>query len=510
MILKRITVAVFIFLPVILHGSTRGVVEINTRHFTVIYPAAVSDRAISITCKSEEVITSLINFMQYEPPGRIILRISVPDKYMSVNGSFFYSLSPGSIEIEALDYPGWEINLSEIIFTRYMELFARNFKGIPGINNLMHAGLMHYMIYGTDDKAAVMLNDLVANRNNGELRINASEYFNDGGNLSIAVFFWDYLASVFGRDAMAGALKDAAYFDGFFNALYTITDSDASAVDRGFRNYLSGHIKHGQAMTSLPVEGFKYGAGDILAHCSLREGEIYALISESGGRYNLFYRLNGKAWHKINMGHAEYRFTSVTACGDRIVVSGYDRYGSVLICYDPGTGKKVREREFPLIYIDHIDADNAGERIIFSAYTSGRYSLFVYNNDSVVILKTEGEGINLMYPAFTESGRILYVRKDAAESLMLFDEETGSSSEIYRTSNTLGRPCEDPAGNILYSETVNGVTDIRCLEKTGLSVRQLTAGSTSNIDPVYIMGRLYFLNYYLGGYRPASLLLNSK
>lgn len=508
--LKRITVAAFILVPFILYGSTRGAVEINTRHFNVIYPTVISDRAVTIACKSEEVINSLINFMQYEPPGRITLRINVPDKYMSVDRNFLDSLSPCSVEIEALDYPGWEIDLSEIIFTRYMELFARDFKGIPGINNLMRAGLMHYIIHGADDKAVVMLNDLVANRHNGELRINASEYFNDSANLSIAVFFWDYLASVYGRDALAGALKDAAYFKGFFNALYAITGRDASAVDHGFRNYLSGYIKHEPTRDFHPVGGFNYTAGHILAHCSLLEGKIYALISESEGSYNLIYRQNGKAWCKINIGHNEYRFTSITACADRVLVSGYDRYGSVLICYDPGNGKKVWGKEFPLVYIDYIDADKAGERIIFSAYTCGRYSLFVYNNNSFAILKTEGEGIDLMYPAFTESGRILYVRRDAAESLMLLDAETGASSEIYRTSNVLGIPCEDPAGNILYSESVNGVTDIRRLDKTGLAVRQLTSGSTSNIYPVYIMDRLYFLNYYQGKYRPVSLLPDFK
>ena len=173
-----------------------------------------------------------------------------------------------------------------------------------------------------------------------------------------------------------------------------------------------------------------------------------------------------------------------------------------MLCCD-STGREILwEREFPFIYIKHVHADKTGLRILFSAEVKGQSSLLIYDMKSVVILKTENDGIDLVDPSFTDSGQILYVRRDNVQSLMLLDAPAGSAIEIYRTSNTIGGPVEDPMGRILFSESVKGVTDIRCIDRSAGTVEQLTSGSTLNIYPLVMNGRLFFLNYYKGGFRP--------
>ncbi len=498
MIRKRIAVILLILLPAILYGSSPRIIEINTRHLTVIYPSELSSVAADLVCEAESLISSFVNFMQYEPAARITLRVVMPENAGIKPDLPLFSGGINTIEVEAMAGPDSRLILSEILFKKYMELFSGNFEVMPGINDRMLSGLRDYIISGIDDKSIMQLNDYLVNLSDGGLSVRDE-------NLPhfMSCFFWDYIIRTFSKNTVVLSLKDAAYFGDFFNSLCRFTGKDEKWIFKGFRIFLEGYLNPGKTEQYDTIAGLTDKPYNIISHCSSTGGKNLVLIAELDGDYYLFSWQDEKATGSaIKFAREDIKPSSITVSGEGIVVAGYNRFGSVLICFDATGGKILWEKEFPMIYINHIHADTQGAGILFSAEVNGRSSIFLYNRKSVAIIKTENEDVDLIYPSFTNSGQVLYVRRGDVHSIVIFDMRAGSVEEIYRTSNTICGLSEDPAGRILFSESVKGATNIRCIDRSAGTADQLTYGSTSNINPLIIKGRLYFLNYFKGRFRP--------
>lgn len=501
MIRKRIAVILLILLPAILYGSSPRIIEINTRHLTVIYPSELSSVAADLVCEAESLISSFVNFMQYEPAARITLRVVMPENSGICPDILVLSGGISAIDVEALQGPDSRLFLSEILFKKYMELFSANFGAIPGINDRMLSGLRDYIISGIDDKSIMQLNDYRVNISDREVSVKDENlpYF-------IPCFFWDYITRTFSKNAAAESLKDAAYFGEFFNSLCRFTGKNEKEIFKGFWIFLEGYLNPGKSEQYDEIAGLTDKPYNIISYCSSSGGKNLVLVAELDSDYYLFSVQDGKATGSdVKSSHGDIKPSSVAVSIDGIVVAGYDRFGSVLICFDAAGGKILWEKEFPLIYINHIHADTQGAGILFSAEVNGQSSIFLYDMKSVAIIKTENEGVDLIYPSFTGSGHVLYVRRGNVQSLVIFDMATASVEEIYRTPNTICKPSVDPAGRILFSESVKGATNIRCIDLSAGTADQFTYGSTANINPLIIKGRLYFLNYFKGRFRPVSL-----
>jgi hypothetical protein len=321
----------------------------------------------------------------------------------------------------------------------------------------------------------------------------------------VSVFFWEYLVTEYGKDTAAQSIKDAAYYDGFFKSLCRVTGKDVKLIFEGFRIFLDRYVAPGKPEEYDIISGLNGLSYSVVSHCCSADGKTYAFIAEGKDDYYLFSMKGGLTSSSlVSSVSGDIRPSSVTILGENIVISGYDRYGSVLLCYDGNGSKLLWEKKFPFIYINHIHGDRSGLRLLFSARVDGQSSLFIYDMKSVAVLKTEDDGIDIIDPSFTTSDKILYVRRDNIYSLVFFDAAAGTADEVYRSSNSICGPVEDPSGRILFSETSRGVTDIRYIDRSGGTADKLTDGSTSNIYPLFMNGRLIFLNYYKGSYRPVS------
>lgn len=502
MIRKRIPVFLWILFPVILYGSSPRIVEINTRHFTLTYPHELSAAGLDVACRAESAITLFINFFQYEPSGRISLHVSAPPDAGIDSGNIIPSIR-GAIKVEATDDPDFSMRLYASVFDGYMKFFSGNFNGTPGLTGEMISGLMEYIIHGISDESVMLLNDYALNRQDLKNRIGSGGRGLEELTAVTSGFFWDYLVNAYGKDAAAHSIKDSAYFGGFSRSLCRVTGKDMAAITGGFGLYLERYIKQVNAESYAVMADFDQMDYTALSHCCIGDGSSYALLAERDGAYYLLSTRDDKeSFSAVKIRCGDFKLNSITGLGENIIISGYDRYGSVLICCD-STGRVILwEKKLPCIYINCIHADSTGAGIFFSARVKGKSSLFIYDMKSVRVLKTENDGIDLLYPAQRASGEVIYVRHDTSWSIMLLDQATGSGIELYRSVNTIGYPVEIPGGRILFSESVNGVTDIRSIDSSSGAAGQVTVGSTSSMHPMVRNGRLVFLNFAKNRYSP--------
>lgn len=504
MVLKRIPLIVLMLIPAFLFGASPRIVEINTRHFTIIYPSELSSSAMNITCEAEGIYTSFVNSLQYEPEARIMIRITAPRETGTCCDELFSVNSPGTIEIDAVEDPGALTRLREILFERYIESFSDKFSGLPGLSEIMISGLMDYIMYGVDDESVMMLNDYVNNLCNGEIIIGKDSRGFEGLSRLVSRFFWDYISADYGRDSLARSLKDASYSGGFFNSVAGITGKGIPVLYDGFRLYLGRFINTARREVYDPIVGIDENYNPV-SHCVNAAGDSYRVLAERREGYYLLYAQGAAgSFSAVRLKPDGIKFTSIAFSGNNIVLSGYDKYGSVLICCDLNGRNILWEKKFPFIYISRICSDKTGQKILVSADVKGQSSIFLYDMKSLVLLRTEIEGRGLLHASFTHDGNILYVSSGRYRSLVLLDPLTGSDIEIYRTSNILEYPVEDPHGAVLFSETVKGITDIRSIDRATGVIENITSGMTSNIHPLVINSSLYFLSYNRGRYRTVS------
>ena len=241
--LKKISAALLILLPALLYGSAPGPVEFNTRHFVISCSSDLCTAAVNIACRAEECFTALADFMEYEPPGRTVLRIVAPGGGGGSFDGFLSLFSPGTIEVEATGSPESEADLSGKVCDRYMSLYRESYGLRLPYQVRMIQGLMDYIIKGIDAESVMLLNDYVLNQGKGEIKIDGKRAGQTGLPDFIYRFFWHFVCRNYGKNSAAQSLKDSVYYGGFFNSLYTVSGKDASAVDLDFNLFLGRYLK---------------------------------------------------------------------------------------------------------------------------------------------------------------------------------------------------------------------------------------------------------------------------
>jgi hypothetical protein len=486
---------------ILLSGSVYAVDSIRTltsSHFIINYNISESNPAIKLSSDLESMYDTISRFLEIDPLEKIHLKITKDLTSITPADEFNQNYEFISIYPEG-DYNRIKSELYDRLFTVFLRKLIQTQNITSVIPENFIQALRRYPVMNRQLQN-VMLNDLVNIEGLTSISLNQISTLNTTQQQLVYSAFIDFIISSYGKKILIQSLKDAVYYNGFFNSITMITGDSAGTIETGFNSWLlqyksGSRLETDDRMKLIHLkdecENSSYSISD--------DGQI-ALLQIKDNQYRIF--LKNKTSEEI----IYLKKTGIQSSFNELIFVSKSRLavveillnGSKILIYDIPGKKIVKQIPLSQLFIDEIQYSEKN-KFIFSAWCGSHSDIYTFDieTDQFNIITESG---NNYYPLILNN-KAYYVSVSDKNNIRELDLSSGEIKSIFSSERKISDLNKVNNHTFTFFMNLNGADTLYIMDTQSGNLNRINTASPSISKPQITGRHIYFFSFFKGRYR---------